>query len=190
MIDRRKSDELWPALGILAAVWSALLAQPWVAMWTEPEVATLICFAVAAAAVIIPSLPLRLSRNDARTVAAGILAGAALRWAAGTVVPEAGDRGEPGLMALVARGILAPVFEETLYREWLIVPIRRRLGTLGAITITSVLFALPHISPVLVAQAFVMGVGLGAARILGNSLALCVGLHAGWNLGGLGFPGI
>ena len=51
---------------------------------------------------------------------------------------------------------LAPVFEELLYRQRLLDPLRRRVGAAAAVTISSLLFAFPHLSPTRIAQTFVL----------------------------------
>src|SRR3990172_1837075 len=50
-----------------------------------------------------------------------------------------------GLPLIVASVALAPVFEEILYRDRLLLALRARAGTPVAVVVTSVLFALPHL---------------------------------------------
>jgi membrane protease YdiL (CAAX protease family) len=81
--------------------------------------------------------------------------------------------------------LLAPALEELLYRERLLPPLRRRLGTPVAVATTSALFALPHAEPWAVLGTFLVGLALGGLLCAGRSTALCVGYHAGLNLAGL-----
>ncbi len=79
--------------------------------------------------------------------------------------------------------VLAPVFEESLYRGPLISALRDRIGAVGAAVVSSALFALPHATPWASLGTFGVGLGLAALRLSGASLALCVAIHAGLNLG-------
>jgi len=87
---------------------------------------------------------------------------------------------EPALW--IAVGILAPLFEELLYRERLLPALRTRLGSPLAIALSSALFALPHLEPWSVLGTFLVGLMLGAVYLGSGSIELCVGLHAGLNL--------
>jgi membrane protease YdiL (CAAX protease family) len=85
-------------------------------------------------------------------------------------------------LLLVAVLGLAPVFEELLYRERLLLALRTRTGALLAVTISSLLFALPHLEPWSVLTTSLVGLALGALMLASGSVALCIGLHAGLNL--------
>jgi membrane protease YdiL (CAAX protease family) len=176
---RRGADGLPEAARTLGLVWLALLAQPWLARGTGEAAATTLCFAFATAVVVLPMLPLPPDRKAAALLLVGLVAGATLRDGLGLLLPPAGG-GAVGL-ARAAQVALAPVFEELLYRERLLVPLRQRLGAAGAVAITSALFAVPHVEPALVVQTFAMGLALGVVRLASGSVALCVGIHAGWN---------
>ena len=119
---------------------------------------------------------------------AGLTAGAGLATIGSTVGASGVGAAEPDLVGLASRVVLAPIFEELLYRERLMVPLQKRMGEIGAIAVTSALFALPHLPPALMAQAFALGLCLGLTRVLFGSVSVCVGLHAGWNLGLLCLP--
>ena len=182
MSNSARSDELERAFLSLGAVWLALLAQPLAAVWIGTDASTVLCFLIATGIVVVPAFSLDLAPSDAMALVAGLIGGAGLRWVAITLGPGPIAPGGEQHSAMLARHVLAPLFEEILYRERLMVPLHRRFGAAVAILVTSGLFALPHLSPVLIAQVFVIGLGLGAARIASGSVALCVGLHAGWNL--------
>jgi membrane protease YdiL (CAAX protease family) len=79
--------------------------------------------------------------------------------------------------------VLAPLFEELLYRERLFAALQPRIGTLLSIGVTSVLFALPHVELVAIVATAHVGLVLGAVRVALGSVAPCVGLHAGLNVG-------
>ena len=94
-------------------------------------------------------------------------------------VPVTGVRG-PAL--LVATALLAPVFEEIVYREALLPALSARFGHLMGIVLSSAAFALPHATPWSMLGSFVAGLLLGAVMSASRSTPLCIGLHAGFNL--------
>jgi membrane protease YdiL (CAAX protease family) len=84
----------------------------------------------------------------------------------------------------IATILLAPVFEEVLYRERLLSALRPAMGSGFAIAATSVLFAIPHLEPWRVLGTLLVGLMLGSAMRASGSLALCIGFHMGLNLAG------
>jgi membrane protease YdiL (CAAX protease family) len=86
--------------------------------------------------------------------------------------------------------VLAPLFEEVLYRSLLIDLLRPRIGLLGAFAVSTALFAVSHISPWGIVSGVVVGGFLAAVVARTGRLDLCVGIHAGLNLVslGLGMP--
>lgn len=96
------------------------------------------------------------------------------------VAPGAGS-----LAMLVATVALAPIFEELLYRDRLLLALRARAGVPLAVVLTSLLFALPHLEAWSILGAFLVGIALGTARVFGNSITFCIAIHAGLNLASL-----
>jgi len=85
----------------------------------------------------------------------------------------------------VAIIIAAPFFEELFVRGFLIEGLRRgRLGTIGAVAVTSLFWASIHVQYGIyeIATIFVFGLVLGAARIISGSLWVPVGMHTLANL--------
>jgi membrane protease YdiL (CAAX protease family) len=78
---------------------------------------------------------------------------------------------------------LAPVYEEMIYRERVLPALRDRLGPSIALLLSSLLFALPHLEPWALLTTGLVGLALGALMLAGDSVALCIGVHAGLNLG-------
>ncbi len=103
--------------------------------------------------------------------------------ALGLTLPSPPEAKPPVLWA--ATILLAPVFEEVLYRERLLAALGRTLGSSLAIPITSALFAISHLEPWRVLGTGLVGLMLGTAMRASGSLALCIGLHMGLNLAGL-----
>jgi membrane protease YdiL (CAAX protease family) len=96
---------------------------------------------------------------------------------------EQGVRPLSGSPVLWAAGVLlAPAFEEPLYRERLLGALRTRMGAPWAVGLSSLAFALPHLVPWAILAAFLGGLVAGAVMVLGRSLALCIAMHAGLNL--------
>ena len=87
-----------------------------------------------------------------------------------------------GPSELVATLLLAPVFEEVLYRERLLPALQGLVGRAPALLMSSALFALPHLEPWPVFGTFVAGNLLGALWLAWRSVSLCVGTHLGLNL--------
>ncbi len=82
--------------------------------------------------------------------------------------------------------VLAPVFEELLYRERLLGALRPVLGSAAALVVTSALFAVSHVEPWVVLGTFAAGLALGVTLWASRSVALCIGLHMGLNLAAVG----
>lgn len=81
--------------------------------------------------------------------------------------------------------LLAPVFEELLYRERLLPALRARLGAPAAVLLSSLLFALPHLEAWSVLTTFAVGLMLGVLMLAGRSVYPCITLHMGLNAGAL-----
>jgi membrane protease YdiL (CAAX protease family) len=90
-----------------------------------------------------------------------------------------------GVLTLLSVLVLAPVFEELLYRERLLPQLARACGRPAALLASSTLFALPHGEAWSVLGTFVVGWLLGALMLAAPSVGLCIAVHAGLNLAGL-----
>ncbi|QPN66808.1 CPBP family intramembrane glutamic endopeptidase [Synechococcus sp. CBW1006] len=77
--------------------------------------------------------------------------------------------------------VLAPLFEETLFRGVLLPVLARRLGGTGGVLGSAALFALAHLSLGELAPLFVLGLGLGWLRLRSGRLGACVLMHGLWN---------
>lgn len=179
------------ALLVLSLVWTVLLAKHLSAPWLGNAVATLVAFSLAT----IITLTTRRSENARSWSSACLVWGAALAAGGGAYLVSASLAAHMGLFGgiiphstplrgpnWVSAVVLAPVFEELLYRERLLPPIRDRVGSAGAVVLTSLLFAIPHLHVWSMIGAFFTGIALGTAMHLRNSIAMCIGLHMGWNL--------
>ncbi len=94
---------------------------------------------------------------------------------------------DPVALLWVAFAVFAPAFEETFFRGFLFAGwVRSRLGPVGTIAITSVLFAVLHIQYNLFGIMSVLAVGIALAirRLKTGSLWSPLLMHFAWNLGG------
>jgi membrane protease YdiL (CAAX protease family) len=91
--------------------------------------------------------------------------------------------GDPlALAALVLTAtVLAPVFEETLFRGVLLPVLGRRLGGGWAVLLSALAFGLAHGSLSELAPLALLGLALGWLRLGWGRLAPCVLMHAFWN---------
>ena len=77
--------------------------------------------------------------------------------------------------------LLAPFFEEVIFRGVLLPTISRDFGTIWGIIISAFIFALAHLSIGEMPPLFVLGIGLGITRIATGSLLSSVIMHSLWN---------
>lgn len=194
------------ALTLLAAVWSVLAVAPLLCGGLGRDAALLIAFGAATALTLAASgRVLDRARNPWR-LGRALIVGVAVGWivhpslcgwigvlgeAIGLEPMAVWRATDPDGNASVRVGegvavlLLAPVFEEILYRARLLPALSRWVGSLPALLASSALFALPHLEPWPMLGTFVAGGLLGAAWLVFEDVFLCIGLHAGMNLSAL-----
>ena len=77
--------------------------------------------------------------------------------------------------------LLAPLFEETLFRGVLLPVVSRSAGPLWGVLVSALVFAVAHLSLGELPPLLMLGLGLGWLRWSGGRLASCVLMHALWN---------
>ena len=77
--------------------------------------------------------------------------------------------------------VLAPWFEEIIFRGALLPVAARRLGAAGGILLSAAVFAVAHLSLGELLPLLVLGSGLGWLRWSSGRLGSCVLMHALWN---------
>ena len=77
--------------------------------------------------------------------------------------------------------LLAPLFEEVIFRGILLPILSRDFGIILGISISAFIFALAHLSISEMPPLFVLGLGLGVLRIISGSLLSSVLMHSLWN---------
>lgn len=75
----------------------------------------------------------------------------------------------------------APLAEEFFYRGMLLQGLRRRLPDIGAVVVSSLLFALIHIQPILYPGTFVLGLVAAIVTLRTGRLGLAWSMHVGFN---------
>ena len=95
---------------------------------------------------------------------------------------------KPVALLWISFVIFGPAFEETFFRGFLFAGwVKSRLGAIGAIALTSGLFAVVHIQYNLfgIMSVLVMGIALGIMRLKTGSLWSPLLMHCTWNLVGM-----
>lgn len=191
-LSRRGGSPLRLGVACLLAVWTLLLLPRLAEGWLPTDVALLLSFAAATAVAALFG-PLRAARAPLRHLTLGLAIGFAglPAWIAGITLiglllglpPRTGALpGAGGATWWVAAVVLAPLFEEIVYRERLLGALAPRVGSGAALVGTSLVYALPQLEPWNVLGTFLVGLALGVLWLARRSLWLCVGVHAGLNL--------
>lgn len=115
-------------------------------------------------------------------------------WLTSQVIPASPDRVEPLLPLVIEaleRGhgpilfavvvVLAPIFEELLFRGFLQGALRPHMSATRAILLQAAAFALLHFSASKILILFALGVVLGLLRERWGVIGPCVAMHALWN---------
>jgi hypothetical protein len=180
---------------LLFGAWDVLLLGRLASRWTGVEAATFASFVLVT--LLVAGARVRGLREKSGAallrVVLGAVAGytgypvwvtsiAAIGLGLGLAPRDPGDPRAIGIPLIVASVALAPVFEEILYRDRLLLALRARAGATVAVLLTSILFALPHVEAWSLLGTFLVGLALGVTRLAAGSLALCIGIHAGLNL--------
>lgn len=77
--------------------------------------------------------------------------------------------------------VLAPLFEETLFRGVLLPVLAQRWGGMAAVVVSALLFGIAHLSLGELPPLFVLGLGLGWLRLQSGRLGPSVLMHSLWN---------
>lgn len=83
-----------------------------------------------------------------------------------------------GAYAICTTVILAPIFEELIFRGVLLGNIRRRWGSLRAVLFSSLIFGAIHLIPQQVVNAFLVGIIIGGIYVMTDSILAVITLHA------------
>jgi membrane protease YdiL (CAAX protease family) len=97
---------------------------------------------------------------------------------------QAQDTVALAIFFLVA-SVAAPVFEEIIFRGFLLPSLTRYLPVWGAIGVSSAIFAIAHLSPSEILPLTVLGIVLGITYTRSRNLLSSMLLHSLWNSGTL-----
>lgn len=93
-------------------------------------------------------------------------------------LPEVPNVYGRGLWAALTLVVMAPLFEEVIFRGVLLESLRVRYGVVAAWILSSVLFGVVHLHPTVAVNAFFMGLILGFVYLATESLWASIFLHA------------
>ena len=87
----------------------------------------------------------------------------------------------PLLFLLLTTVVLAPVFEELVFRGVLLPVLVSKVGKVSGVLLSALIFALAHLSVGELPPLFVLGIGLGLMRLSSGRLFPCALMHSLWN---------
>lgn len=102
-------------------------------------------------------------------------------WPAPTWLAMQHEAGWPLGLVLASTGLLAPFFEEWMFRGLLLDRFRRVLPVGFAIALQAMLFAAWHFDAYMVLPHFVFGVVAGVMRAAAGAVWPCLLMHCAWN---------
>ncbi len=87
----------------------------------------------------------------------------------------------PLLLLFITTVIIAPVFEELVFRGVLLPVLVSKTGKISGVLLSALIFALAHLSVGELPPLFVLGIGLGLMRLSAGRLLPCALMHSLWN---------
>eukprot|EP00252_Welwitschia_mirabilis_P000891 TRINITY_DN10888_c0_g1_i1.p1 TRINITY_DN10888_c0_g1~~TRINITY_DN10888_c0_g1_i1.p1 ORF type:complete len:367 (-),score=40.50 TRINITY_DN10888_c0_g1_i1:251-1318(-) len=99
------------------------------------------------------------------------------------LLPLIGSSNTSTVCLLGITGILAPIFEETVFRGYLMASLTKWFPTYVAVLLSAGVFALAHFTPGGFPQLFVLGTILGFGYAQTQNLLTPIAIHAFWNSG-------
>ncbi len=91
------------------------------------------------------------------------------------------DQFIPLFFLLITTVVLAPVFEELVFRGVLLPVLVSKVGKISGVLLSALIFALAHLSVGELPPLFVLGIGLGLMRLSSGRLFPCALMHSLWN---------
>lgn len=79
------------------------------------------------------------------------------------IIPSSNQVTIPTFLAIISSGIIGPIYEEILFRYLLYNRLKKKYSIKKSILITTIIFALIHISPIKIIYAFILGIILNIA---------------------------
>ncbi len=87
----------------------------------------------------------------------------------------------PLFLLFITTVVLAPVFEELVFRGILLPVLVSKVGKISGVLLSALIFALAHLSVGELPPLFVLGIGLGLMRLSSGRLFPCALMHSLWN---------
>lgn len=94
------------------------------------------------------------------------------------VLPEIPNVYGRGIWSLLTLVVMAPLFEEVIFRGVVLESTRARYGVLAAWLVSALVFGIAHVHPAVAVNALVMGLVFGFIYIRSDSLWATIILHA------------
>ena len=91
------------------------------------------------------------------------------------------DQFIPLFLLFITTVILAPMFEEFIFRGVLLPVLVSKIGKSSGVLLSALIFALAHLSVGELPPLFVLGIGLGLMRLSSGRLFPCALMHSLWN---------
>ncbi len=91
------------------------------------------------------------------------------------------DEFVPLFLLLITTVVLAPFFEELVFRGILLPVLVSKVGKISGVLLSALIFALAHLSVGELPPLFVLGIGLGLMRLSSGRLFPCALMHSLWN---------
>jgi membrane protease YdiL (CAAX protease family) len=187
------TEHTQPLIRAVALMLSVWLVFPLVGRVVASADSAFIAASLLATGLVVATCARGLTAPGPRTLrlaTAGAIAGLACGLAASAAfevfrlagAATADTSGRPTSFGVVLSIVLlAPLFEELLYRRRLLDALRRLWGPVPALVASSVLFALAHGDPLSMGIPLLGGMASAALVLRTGSVSPSIGMHVGWN---------
>ena len=97
------------------------------------------------------------------------------------IIPSSNQVTIPAFLAIISSGIIGPIYEEILFRYLLYNRLKKKYSIKKSILITTIIFALIHISPIKIIYAFILGLILNIAYEKYHNIIATILIHISAN---------
>lgn len=86
------------------------------------------------------------------------------------------------IFGIIVMCVFAPLFEEYIFRGFLLSGLREKFGTIAAVLLSALAFCLMHMNPQQTVYQFILGAVCAYVTVNSGNIALAVGIHSVSNL--------
>lgn len=97
------------------------------------------------------------------------------------IIPSSNQVTIPTFLAIISSGIIGPIYEEILFRYLLYNRLKKKYSIKKSILITTIIFALIHMSPIKIIYAFILGLILNIAYEKYRNIIVPILIHISAN---------